>query len=135
MTRIRRKGVAIVESNRGILVVAGRSEIYALPGGGADRGESRRRAAIRELREETGLRTKSSHFLFKYIGRNWHDHRGKEVRNHAKVFLLKTYGRLRSRHEIRYVAWYNPESRIHVSRGSLRLINRYLEEKRGSLSD
>ena len=49
MVKIRRKGVAIVHTNKGILVVSGRRKIFMLPGGGADRGESRRKATIREL--------------------------------------------------------------------------------------
>ena len=68
MTVIRRKGIAIVHTKKGILVVAGRSKKYILPGGGAKKGESRQKAAIRELYEETGLKAKSSKYLFKYVG-------------------------------------------------------------------
>ncbi len=127
MTRVRRKGVAIVESKKGILVVAGRRKIFALPGGGANRKESRKRAAMRELREETGLKTKSVKYLFSYKGRKWRDHKGRKVRNHAKVFLIKAYGRLRPRKEIKYVAWYNSKSHIRVSKNTKNLINRYLK--------
>ena len=38
---IRRRGVAIVENSKGILVVAGHSKKFMLPGGGANRWESR----------------------------------------------------------------------------------------------
>ena len=87
MTRIRRKGAAIVDTPHGILVVLGRSRKFVLPGGGANKGESRKKAAIRELYEETGLKTKKITYLFRYVGSRFHTRRG-EVRNHAKVFLI-----------------------------------------------
>lgn len=129
MAKIRKKGVAIVESNKGILVVAGKRKIYALPGGGADKGESRKSVTKRELREETGLKTKSSIYLFSYKGRKWHDHKGRSVINHAKVFLVKTYGRLRPRHEIKYVGWWKSGSKLRVSRSTMKLIEKYKEQK------
>jgi 8-oxo-dGTP diphosphatase len=55
----RRRGTAIVETPIGILVVAGRRKLYILPGGGANIGESRTKAAVRELKEETGITAKN----------------------------------------------------------------------------
>jgi len=46
--------------------MAGRSKVFLLPGGGANRGESRIEAAMRELREETGLKPYYAKFLFRY---------------------------------------------------------------------
>ena len=71
----RRKGVAIVDTDKGILVVAGRNKKFILPGGGAERLESRKKATIRELYEETGLRTRNITYLFRYVGGKWHAHR------------------------------------------------------------
>lgn len=129
MTRIRRKGVAIVDTNKGILVVSGRRKIFVIPGGGANRGETRKKATIRELREETGLKTKSVKYLFSYKGRKWHDHKGKSVMNHAKVFLIKAYGKARPRHEIKYINYWNLRSRLRISHSTENLIKRYFEIK------
>jgi len=127
MTRIRKKGVAIVDTSKGVLVVAGRRKVFALPGGGADKGESRKKAAMRELREETGLWTRKTKYLFSYEGRKWHDHRGKSVINHAKVFLIDSKGKVRPRHEIKYVAYWKPGSKVKISKNTEKLITKYYE--------
>ena len=130
MTRIRRKGVAIVESKKGILVVAGRRKIFALPGGGANKEESRKRATIRELKEETGLKTKSARYLSSYKGRKWRDHKGRNVRNHAEVFLIRHQGHARPKHEIKYLAYWKPGSKLKISSRTKWIINKYLEMKK-----
>jgi 8-oxo-dGTP pyrophosphatase MutT (NUDIX family) len=48
-----KRGTAIVETPRGILVVRQGRARFLLPGGGVKSGESRLEAAVRELREET----------------------------------------------------------------------------------
>jgi len=129
MVRIRRKGVALVETPKGILVVAGRRKVFALPGGGADRGESRKHAAMRELREETGLLTKKRTYLFSYHGGKWHTRKG-SVKNHAKVFLIKAYGHARPRHEIKYLAYWKLGCKLRISSGTKWIIDKYLEMKK-----
>lgn len=128
--RIRHKGVALVETDKGILVVAGRRKIYSLPGGGANRGESRKKATIRELREETGLKSKGAKYLFSYKGRKWKVRKGNLVKNHAKVFLIKTYGRARPRHEIKYIAWWKLGSKLKISTRAESIIKKYMEMKK-----
>ncbi len=50
--------VAAIEDNRRVLLVRhGYIKGWSLPGGGVDKGETLREAAIRELREETGAVT------------------------------------------------------------------------------
>jgi len=129
MTRIRRKGVALVDTPKGILVVAGRKKVFALPGGGADKGESRKHAAMRELREETGLKTKKRTYLFSYHGGKWHTRKG-SVKNHAKVFLINAYGHARPRHEIKHIAYWKPGNKLRISRRTKGIINKYLEIKK-----
>jgi 8-oxo-dGTP diphosphatase len=129
MTRIRRKGVALVDTSKGILVVAGRRKVFTLPGGGADNGESRKHAAMRELKEETGLKTKKRIYLFGYHGGKWHTKKG-GVKNHAKVFLIETYGHARPRHEIKHIGYWMPGSKIRISGRTKWIIDKYLEMKR-----
>jgi len=129
MVRIRRKGVALVDTLRGILVVAGRRKVFALPGGGADRGESRKHAAMRELKEETGLLTKKRTYLFSYHGGKWHTRKG-SVKNYAKVFLIKAYGHARPRHKIKYLAYWKPGRKLRISSRTKWIIDKYLEMKK-----
>ncbi len=133
MVRIRKKGVAIVNSSKGILVVAGRNRKFSLPGGGTNKGESRKKATIRELREETGLKTKRIKYFSSYKGNSWKTKNGKKVKNHAKVFIVNAYGRSRPRHEIKYISYWTPKSRINISKRSLSLIKKYLKTKNGRL--
>jgi 8-oxo-dGTP diphosphatase len=131
MSHKRRKGTAIVDTSKGILVVAGRSKRFILPGGGANKSETRRKAAIRELYEETGLKTKSIKYLFSYVGSKWRIHNGTYVRNHAKVFLVNTYGTPRPRHEIKYIGFWKSGSDLCLTNGTQRIIAKYLNEYKG----
>ena len=122
----RRRGTAIVETSKGILVASGKRKIFLLPGGGAEKWESRRKAAIRELREETGLRAYESHFLFEFDG--FYSARG-NFQDHHKVFLVKANGYPRPQHEIKYVKWYVPGSNIHLSGTTRKIIEGYYGSK------
>jgi 8-oxo-dGTP diphosphatase len=121
----RRRGTAIVETSKGILVTSGRKKIFLLPGGGAEHNESRRKAAIRELREETGLKAYSSHFLFKFEGAKHKNYKGGHFKDYHKVFLIKASGVAKPRHEIKHIEWYKPSSEIHLSRITKTIIEQY----------
>jgi 8-oxo-dGTP pyrophosphatase MutT (NUDIX family) len=121
----RRRGTAIVETPQGILVTAGRSKVFLLPGGGADHHESRTQAAMRELREETGLRPLHAKFLFRYLGRVSKSHGHGYFQDHHTVVLVDAVGTPKPSHEIKYVDYYKPGSNIHISGVTREIIDKY----------
>jgi len=127
MVKFRRKGVAIVETKKGILVGAIHNA-FILPGGGAKFWESRRKAAIRELYEETGLKAKKIKYLFKDRGIKWHNHKGKLIQNYSKVFLIEAEGIPKPKHEIKKIGFYNSNSKIKIGEGSQKIIDIYLKK-------
>lgn len=130
----RRRGTAIVETQEGILVTAGRSKLFILPGGGAEKGETRTEAAIRELREETGLIANYAKFLFRYVGRVHKSHSGGFFQDHHTVCLIKANGIPRPKHEVRYVDFYVPDSEIKISRTTKEIIDKFYEYKKEHLN-
>jgi 8-oxo-dGTP diphosphatase len=130
MVHQRRRGTAIVDTPKGILVAGGKRRIFLLPGGGAAKWESRRKAAIRELREETGLIATDSKYLFSIEGSIHKDYRGGHFKDHHKVFLIKATGTPRPRHEVKHIAYYTAESNIRLSKTTKSIIDKYHARKR-----
>lgn len=128
MTKIRRRGVAIVEFKKGILVVSTNGKRFMLPGGGAKTFESRKKAAKRELYEETGLKTKSIKYFLSYVGKSWHNYRNNSVKNDTKVFVVKTIGKPKPKSEIKYVKFWTPKSKINLTSGTKMAVKKYLSE-------
>ena len=65
--------VAILDDNRILLIKREDFEVWALPGGGVDAGESLAQAAVREAREETGLEVSLTCLVGVYSRPDW-DH-------------------------------------------------------------
>jgi 8-oxo-dGTP diphosphatase len=132
MTIVRRRGTAIVDTPKGILVASGRKKIFLLPGGGTERKlkESRRKAAIRELREETGLKAYSSKYLFTYNEEKYYpDGRKRKIVNLHKVFLIKARGHARPRHEVKHIAYYK-DGNINLPYNTKKIVEKYLGMKK-----
>jgi ADP-ribose pyrophosphatase YjhB (NUDIX family) len=114
MTYKRRRGAAIVQTPKGILLVNERGR-FILPGGGAREGESRESAAVRELKEETLLEPIGSKFLFKYKGVKKKLRRGGMFRDYTKVFKVVTKGVPKASGEVDVLGYYNTKSKDKLS--------------------
>jgi 8-oxo-dGTP diphosphatase len=130
MVIVRRRGTAIVETPRGILVTAGRRKLFLLPGGGAEKWESRRRATIRELQEETHLRASYWKYLFSYNEPKYNSEgKKRKIRNLHKVFLIKAEGTPRPNyHDVYHIDYWKPGCKVNISRTTKLLIEKYLSE-------
>lgn len=98
---------------------------FAPPAGHVDEGETYREAAIRELREEVGLKVKKLKLLFsgrkdfscRRPGGDWHD---------WKVYQVEVQGKLkRNLAETKKVGWF---SKIEIE-GLARRTRQYLDQK------
>ena len=120
-----------METPKGILVTASRNKLFLLPGGGAEKWESRRKATIRELKEETHLRAYSWKYLFTHHEPKFNYHNGKKrkIRNLHKVFLIKVEGKPRlNYHDVSHIAYWTPTSNVNISRTTKAIIDKYLKE-------
>jgi len=131
--RYRRRGTAIVETERGILLTAGRSgKPFILPGGGAERGESRFVAALRELTEETGLLPYAAEIIFKHKGKIRPTMSGMhKFQDQHTVCLVKASGVPRpGGGDAKRIGYYYPGCNVWISTTTKEIIERYYEWKK-----
>ncbi len=112
-----RRGSVIVETDKGVLLVSSSGGYFRLPGGKPEKGEASIQAAIRELREETGLRAYDVRYLFKFYG--------------SKVFRIRANGEPIPSSEIHYFAFFEPgkEMKVKVSHNTLKILKMYYQLK------
>jgi 8-oxo-dGTP diphosphatase len=109
-----------VETEKGILLVSSTGGYFRLPGGKPKKGESSIQAAIRELREETGLRAYDVRYLFTF--------------SRSKVFVIRAKGTPEPASEIHHLAYYPAGKEIRVSANTRRIIRRYAGlQKKGKI--
>jgi ADP-ribose pyrophosphatase YjhB (NUDIX family) len=126
----RKRGAAIVETKKGVMVVAWENKIFMLPGGEANFLEHRREAAIRELFEETGLKARSAKYLFTYVGPINKNKDGKSQQNHAKAFLIEANGTPKPSNEVKYISYWKPGSKLKLMEGAKTALKKYVEWKK-----
>ena len=125
MVYTRRRGTAIVDTPKGILVVSLDGSNFTLPGGGAHRDESRKEAAIRELMEETRMKAVSLTPLFEFLGGVHKGPRGGTFRNAHKVFRVTATGTPKPGQEVKSVAYYDG-FRPSLTPSAEKIIEKYL---------
>ena len=114
----RRRGTAIVDTSRGILVVSHDDRTFYLPGGGAEKVESHKTAAIRELKEETSLETVTCSFLFEH----------ESLTDNHEVYLIETSGVAKPSNEIKYIDYFTG-SNLKVSNATWEILQLYKATK------
>ncbi|MFC2072855.1 NUDIX domain-containing protein [Chloroflexota bacterium] len=131
--RYRRRGTAIVETERGILLTGGRpGKPFILPGGGAERGESRFMAALRELTEETHLLPYAAEIIFKHKGKIRPTISGRhKFQDHHTVCLVKASGIPRpGGGDAKRIGYYYLGCNIRISSTTREIIEKYYEWKK-----
>jgi 8-oxo-dGTP diphosphatase len=105
--------VVIGNAERLLVVRVSYREGYALPGGGVARGETPKEAALRELREETGLEPEAAHLV--EIGDVVADEQFRRIR--TVLFAWPTAGLPQPRIDGREIVWagYRRPSELHGS--------------------
>jgi len=107
-------------------LVAGKTKVFHLPGGGIEWGETLKQAIIRELYEETGLKAESVRYLFNYKGRKLHKKHGKLVKNDVSVFYIESNGHPKPQNEIKRITFWTNKRKLNIGVSTRLAINNYL---------
>jgi ADP-ribose pyrophosphatase YjhB (NUDIX family) len=126
---VRKRGTAIIENGRGILVVSSTNRLFLLPGAGVKEDESRKDAVIRELGNGLGLETKSCRYLFSFD-----EPEDKKLRSLHEVFLVEIEGEIGIRPvEKRRIDFWREDSKLKLGNSSSLIIDRYVRDFKASI--
>jgi 8-oxo-dGTP pyrophosphatase MutT (NUDIX family) len=98
--------------------VSSSGSYYRLPGGKPKKGEAGIEAAIRELREETGLLAYNVKYIFKFHA--------------SKVLKIKSKEKPEPRNEIHHFAFFRQgkKMKVKVSENTVKILDIYYDLKR-----
>ena len=100
---LRERATVVVVKEDGVLLARDIGSChFNMPGGGIERGESPEEAAVRELREETGLTATDTEFLFVW--------ESSFARHHA--FRIEVSGEIRTGAEIAELRWWDRKEEL-----------------------
>lgn len=134
MTHIKKRGrgTAIVEDGKGILVTSGRGKLFILPGGKVHRNETRTVAAMRKLKEETGLEPYFAQLLFRHVGGVHKSYHGSHLR-FPYGRSNQSLGEAEAWKEVKHIAYYTPGCDLRISRTTKEIIERYYDYKKNQV--
>lgn len=95
--RLRERATAVVIRDGRVLLVRGCAVEFMMPGGGIETGETPVEAAVRELREETGLTAARGESLFVW----------ESATNRHHVVRVDAAGEVEMGHEISEFKWWD----------------------------
>ena len=115
------RATAVVERHNRVLLVREKGEErFKLPGGGLERNELALEAALRELREQTGLQASKAEHIF--------DHKG-NIQLH-KVVLVQAQGTVKlQKREIADYKWWDRNESIPLLWAAKAIIDRCTNPK------
>lgn len=126
----RKRGAAIIEIPKGILICEMRNLGFGIPGGGVKWYETAKMAAIREVKEELCLKTKSAKYLFDFVGPIHRNKKGKLQQNFSKVFVLEIIGEPKPDNEVGQISYWKPGCKLNLMKGTVEIIEKYKEYKK-----
>ena len=122
-------GFVVNERNEVLLIQRGYGKqkgLWSLPGGNQDRGESLRKTAVRETREETGIRMTAADLYYKSERRRFEIWRGKRIGGRLRI----------QRKECLDAAWFSNDMLPHDDNLAFgpdkRAIGKWADENPGS---